>query len=173
MILAPKKIVCHCFHFSPKYLPWKNGTGFHDFSVWMLSFKPSFSLSSFTFIKRLFRSICKTNLLDKIYNPCIRTLQTLLEKEAETHRGTNLQQWSRMCQSWICILKIKRSSYFEGRERPHLASDNACAWVFSCLVVSSSLWPLGLWPRRFLFQWDFQARILEWVAVSYLSVRGM
>ena len=30
-----------------------NGTRCHDLSFWMLSFKPAFSLSSFTFIKRL------------------------------------------------------------------------------------------------------------------------
>ena len=42
--------------FSPIYLPWSNGTRWHDLSFWMLSFKTAFSLSSFTFIKRLFSS---------------------------------------------------------------------------------------------------------------------
>ena len=37
--------VCHCFHCFPIYLPWSDGTGCHN-----LSFKPVFSLSSFTFI---------------------------------------------------------------------------------------------------------------------------
>ena len=37
-------------------LNWLNGTRCHDLSFWMLSFKPAFSLSSFTFIKRLFSS---------------------------------------------------------------------------------------------------------------------
>ena len=46
--------VCHCFHFFPIYLPWSDGTGCHDLSFWMLSFKPAFSFFSFTFIKRLF-----------------------------------------------------------------------------------------------------------------------
>ena len=49
VILEPKNIVCHCFHHFPIYLPWSDGTRCHDFS-----FKPAFSLSSFTFIKRLF-----------------------------------------------------------------------------------------------------------------------
>ena len=53
VILEPPKIVCHCF---PIYLPWSDGTECHDLSFWMLSFKPTFSLSSFTFIKRLFSS---------------------------------------------------------------------------------------------------------------------
>ena len=34
----------------PIYFPRSVGTGCHDLSFWMLSFKPTFSLSSFTFI---------------------------------------------------------------------------------------------------------------------------
>ena len=56
VILEPKKIVCHCLHCFPIYLPWSNGTGCQILVFWMLSFKPSFSLSSFTFIQRLFSS---------------------------------------------------------------------------------------------------------------------
>ena len=41
----------HCF---PIYLPWNHGTRSHDLHFWMSSFKPVFSLSCFTFIKRLF-----------------------------------------------------------------------------------------------------------------------
>ena len=52
---AQETIVYHCFHCFPIYLPWSDGTRCHDLSIWMLSFKPAFSLS-FTFIKRLFSS---------------------------------------------------------------------------------------------------------------------
>ena len=48
-----ENIVCHCFHCFLIYLPQSNGTGCPGF-FWMLSFKPAFSLSSFTFTKRLF-----------------------------------------------------------------------------------------------------------------------
>jgi len=45
----------HCFHSSPLlHLPWNDGTRCMIFIFWMLNFKPAFSLSSFTFIKRLF-----------------------------------------------------------------------------------------------------------------------
>ena len=54
VILEPQKIVFHYFHCFPIYLPWSDGTRCHDLVFWMLSFKPTFSLSSFTFIKRLF-----------------------------------------------------------------------------------------------------------------------
>ena len=54
VILEPPKIVSHCFHYFPVCFPWSDGTGCHDLCFWMLSFKSTFSLSSFTFIKRLF-----------------------------------------------------------------------------------------------------------------------
>ena len=47
---AQENKVCHCY---PIYLPWSDGTWCHELK---LSFKPAFSLSSFTFIKRLFSS---------------------------------------------------------------------------------------------------------------------
>ena len=56
---APRNKVCHCFHCFhcfPIYLSWRSGTGCHDLSFWMLSFKSPFPLSSFTLIKRLFSS---------------------------------------------------------------------------------------------------------------------
>ena len=49
VILEPKKIKSiHCF---PIYLPWSDGMGFYDLCFWTLSFKPTFSLSSFIQIK--------------------------------------------------------------------------------------------------------------------------
>ena len=52
----PKNKVWHCFHCFPIYLLWSDGTRCHDLSFCMLSFKPSFSLSTFTFNKRLLSS---------------------------------------------------------------------------------------------------------------------
>ena len=53
---AQENKVCHCFHCFPIYLPWSDGTGCMILVFWMLSFKPIFSLSSFTFNERLFSS---------------------------------------------------------------------------------------------------------------------
>ena len=50
----PKNNVWHCFHCFPIYFLWSDGTRSLIFVFWMLNFKPTFSLSSFTFIKRLF-----------------------------------------------------------------------------------------------------------------------
>ena len=38
MILEPKKIVSHCFHCFPIYLPWSDGTGCHDLSFLNIEF---------------------------------------------------------------------------------------------------------------------------------------
>ena len=54
MILEPENKVCHCFHCFPIYLPWSDGTNAMMLVLWMLNFKPTFSLSSFTFFKRFF-----------------------------------------------------------------------------------------------------------------------
>ena len=55
VILEPKRIKS-LFPFFPICLPWSDGTRCHDLSFWMLSFKSTFSLPSFTFIKKLFNS---------------------------------------------------------------------------------------------------------------------
>ena len=56
LILEAPKIVCHYLHCFPVYLAWSDGTGCRDLSFWILSFKPTFSLSSFASIQRLFGS---------------------------------------------------------------------------------------------------------------------
>ena len=48
--------VCHCFYCLPFYLPWSDGARCHDLCFLNAEFKPASSLSSFTFIKRLFSS---------------------------------------------------------------------------------------------------------------------
>ena len=56
VILQPKNIKSLTFHCFPIYLPWSDGTGCHDLHFWICSIKPVFSLSSFTFIRKLFSS---------------------------------------------------------------------------------------------------------------------
>ena len=57
VFLESKKIVRHCFYCFPIYLPRSDGTRCHDLQFLNVSFKPAFSLSSFTFIMRLFGSL--------------------------------------------------------------------------------------------------------------------
>ena len=54
---AQKNKGCHCFHCFSIYLPLSDGTRCHDLCFLNVKlFKPVFSLSSFTFINRLFSS---------------------------------------------------------------------------------------------------------------------
>ena len=53
---AQEKKICHCFHFFLFYLPEVMGPDVMILVFLMLSFKPAFSLSSFTLIKRFFSS---------------------------------------------------------------------------------------------------------------------
>ena len=53
---ASQNKVSHCFHHFSIYLLWSDGTRCHDVCFINVEFKPAFSLSSFTFIKRLFSS---------------------------------------------------------------------------------------------------------------------
>ena len=48
VILEPPKIISHCFHYFPIYLPWSDGTRCHDlsfFEYWVLSQLSHFHLS--------------------------------------------------------------------------------------------------------------------------------
>ena len=50
---AQENEICHCFHFPPTICHEVKGSDAMIFVFSMLSFKPAFSLSSFTFIKKL------------------------------------------------------------------------------------------------------------------------
>ena len=78
VILEPKKNkVWHCFHCFPIYFPWSEGTRCPDLRFLMLSFKPTFSLSFFTFIKRFF-SFSSLSAIKVVFSAYIRLLIFLL-----------------------------------------------------------------------------------------------
>ena len=53
---TPQNKVSHGFHCFPIYLPWSDRTRCHNLSFLNVELKPTFSFSSFTFIKRFFSS---------------------------------------------------------------------------------------------------------------------
>ena len=72
--------VFHRSHCCPIYLPWIDGTGCHILVFWMLSFKPTFSLSSFTFIKSLFSSssLSAERVVSSVYRRLLIFLPAIL-----------------------------------------------------------------------------------------------
>ena len=73
----PQNKVCHCFYCFPIYLPWSDGIRWPNSFFWILSFKPVFSLSSFTFIKRLYSSF-SPSAIRVVSSSCLRLLIFLL-----------------------------------------------------------------------------------------------
>ena len=53
---AQENKVCHCFHCFHIYLLWRDGARCHHLKFFECCFKSAFSLSWFTFVKRLFSS---------------------------------------------------------------------------------------------------------------------
>ena len=74
---AQKNKVSHCLHVSPSICHEVMGPDAMIFVFWMLSFKPSFSLSSFTFHKRLFRPSL-LSAIRMVSSACLRLLIFLL-----------------------------------------------------------------------------------------------
>ena len=116
---AQKNKVSHCFHCCPIYMPWSDGTRCHDLSFWMLSFKPTFLLSSFTFIKRLLISspssirvvICISEVIDISPGNLDSSLcfasggQSIGASASESVLPMNIQDWSPLgWTGWISLL---------------------------------------------------------------------
>ena len=77
---AQENKVCHYVHCFTIYFPWSNGTRAMNFVFWMLSFKPIFPLSIFTFIKRLLNSssLAAIRVLSSAYLRLLTFLPTIL-----------------------------------------------------------------------------------------------
>ena len=80
VILGPKKGINLYFHCLPIYLPWSDGARSHDLNFLNVDFKPDFSLSFFTFIKRPFSSssLSAIRLLSSAYLKLLVFLPAIL-----------------------------------------------------------------------------------------------
>ena len=137
---AQKNKVWHRFHCFPIYFPWSDGTRGHDLSFLRLSFKPTFSLSSFTFIKRLFSSslLSAINVVSSAY---LRLLIFLLEILIPA------------CASPSTVFHIMYSAYKLNKQ-----GDNIQLWhtpfpiwkqtVVPCPVLTVSSWPAHRFLKR-------------------------
>ena len=112
---APKNKVCHCFHcFSICHEVM--GPDAMIFVFWMLSFKPTFSLSSFTFIKRLFTGpitshlMWRTDSLEKTW--CRERLKVAGEGD---NRGWDCWMASPTWWTWVWV--SSRSWWWTGKPR--------------------------------------------------------
>ena len=131
---------CHCFHCFPIYLPWSVGTNAMILVFWMLSFKPMFSLSSFTFIKRLFTSssLYAIRMVSSAYQRLLIFFLAILIPA---------------CASWSPAFRMIYSAYKLNKQ-----GDNIHPWrtpfpvlnqfLVPCLVLTVASWPACRFLRR-------------------------
>ena len=116
----------------------------------MLSFKPTFSLSSFIFIKSLFSSsslsairvVSSVELFQILKDDAVKVLHSMCQQIWKT------QQWP---QHW------KRSVFIPIPKK----------WSEDCLLCPTLLDPMDCSLPGSSIHGIFQARILEWVAISF------
>ena len=151
--------ICHCFHFSPSVCHEVMVLDIIVLDFCMLSFKPVFSLSSFTFIKSLFSSSSFSSIR-VVSSACLRLLifrQTILIPACGSpslgfhimHLAYKLNKQGDSVQPWCPPFPVLDLS------------------IVPCLV----LWgPLDCSLPGSSVHGILQARMLEWVAMS--SSRG-
>ena len=140
---AQKNKVSHCFIVSPNICHEVMGLNAMIFIFWMLSFKPTFSLSSFTFIKRLFSSysLSAIRMLSSAY---LRLLIFLPAIPA--------------CASSSPVFHIKYSAYKLSKQGDNIQPWHTPfpIWIQSavpCPVLAVASWPAYRFLRR-QFRWS-------------------
>ena len=137
---ARENKICHCFHFSPSICHEVMGPDVMIFVFWMLSFKPTFSVSSFTFIKRLFSSslLSAIRLVSSAYLRLLIFLPAILIPAYASSSPEFLMMYS--------AYKLNKQG------------DNIQPWrtpfpiwnqsVFPCPVLTVASWPAYRFLRR-------------------------
>ena len=137
---APKNKVWHCFYFFPSICHEVMGTDAMIFIFWMLSFKPAFSSSSFTYIKRLFSSssLSTIRVVSSAYLRLLIFLPAILLPA---------------CASSSLAFRMMYSAYKLNKQ-----GDNIQPWhilfpmwnqsIVPCLVLTVASWPAYRLLRR-------------------------
>ena len=135
---AQENKICHCFHCFPIYFPWSDGTGCHILLFWMLTFKPAFSLFSFTFIRRFFSSLSAIRVVSSAYLRLLIFLLAILIPA---------------CASSSVAFCMRYSAYKLNKQ-----GDNIQPWcipfpiwnqsVVPCPILTVASWPANRFLRR-------------------------
>ena len=151
---AQENKVSHYFHCLPIYFHEMMGPDAMILVFWMLSFKPTFSVSSFTYIKRLFSasSLSAIRVVSSAYLRLLIFLPTILILA---------------CDSFSLAFHMMYSSYKLNKQ-----SDNMQLWhtpfpiwnqsVVLCPVLIVASWPAYRFLRR-------QVRCLVFPSLSEFS----
>ena len=136
----PKNKVWHCFHSFPIYFPWMMGQDAMIFVFCMLIFKPSVSLSTFTFINRLFSSssLSAIRVVSSAYLRLLIFLSAILIPACVSsspeflvmYSAYNLNKQGDNIQPWHTLFPIWNQS------------------VFPCPVLTVASWPAYKFLKR-------------------------
>ena len=146
-----KKKFSHCFHFFPIYFPWSDGTRCHDLRFLNVSFKPTFSLSSFTFMKRLFSYslLSAIRVVVSVYLRLLIFLPAILIPA---------------CASTNPAFLMMSSAYTVNKQ-----GDNIQSWCIPFPIWNQSVYP---WPVLTVAAWPacrFLRRQVRWFSIPISS----
>ena len=145
---AQEKKVCHCFHCFPIYFHEGMELDSMIFIFWMLSFKPAFSLSSLTFIKRLFSFSLVSAIKGSI--TCVSDVIDIFLAILISACGSSSLAFHMMCSAY----KLNKQS------------DNIQPWstpfpIWNQSVVPSLVLTVASWPA-----YRFLRRQVRWSGIT-------
>ena len=144
---GPENKICYYFHFLPIYLPWSNGTGCHDLSFLMLSFKPAFSFSTFTIIKRIFRSSLLSDIM-VVSSKYIDTQDISWELEWKSLSSVITSSWE-----WVLSCLIEKS--VSTSSVPVLFGTRYSIYERQVFHKQRKRWEFGWFHRHIWSYWYF------------------
>ena len=140
------------WHYFPIYFSWSDGPDAMIFIFWMLSFKTTFSLSSFTFIKRLFSS-SSFSAIRVVSSAYLRLLIFLLAILIPA------------CASSSPAFFMMYSKYKLNKQ-----GDNIQSWctpfpIWNQSVVPCAVLTVASWPA-----YKFLKRQIRWSGIGYMQI---
>ena len=145
---AQENEVSHCFHCFSIYLPWTDGTTCHDLSFLSVEL----SLSSFTFIKRLFSSysLSAIRVVSSAYLRLLIFLPTILVTT---------------CASFHLAFRMMYSAYKLNKQ-----GDNIRPWCTPFPIWNQSVVPCPVLTGASLLAYRFLRRKVRWSCIA-ISLR--
>ena len=159
---AQNNKVWHCFHCFPIYLPWSDGIRCHDLSFLNVELKPIFSLSSFTFIKRLFSSssLSAIRVVSSAYLRLLIFLPAILIPACASSSPAFLMMYS--------AYKLnKQGDYIQPWRTPFPIWNQS---VVPCPVLTVASWPAYRFLKRQVRWSGISLRIFQFIVIH--TVKG-
>ena len=167
---AQENKICHCFHCFPIYLPWSDETRCCDFGLLNVEFfKSAFSLSSFSFINRLFSFslLSAIRLVSSAYLRLLIFLPAIFLSSLAFHMvySATAAKSHQLCLTLCDPIDgsppgspVPRILQARTLEWVAISFSNAWKWKWSHSVMSHSSRPHGLQPTRLLHPWEFPGK---------------